>query len=191
METAINSKPNTAMVVWFTGLSGAGKSTLSTEVAAELQSLGINAQLLDGDVLRQGLCKDLGFSREDRSENIRRAGEVAKLLVDSGTLALAAFMSPMAQDREAVRQLIGAERFVEIYCKCSIEICESRDIKGLYKRAKLGQVTQIVGWDVPYQEPENPDLAIDTGLLTIKESVERVMNYLTTINSTSTKCSGK
>lgn len=191
MEIELNSRSNTAILVWFTGLSGAGKSTLSNQVAKELAQQGVHTQVLDGDVLRQGLCKDLGFSREDRSENIRRAGEVAKLLVENGTLTLAAFMSPMAQDREYVRQLIGAERFVEIYCKCSIEVCEARDIKGLYKRAKLGQVTQIVGWDVPYQEPENPDLAIDTGLLTIKESVERVMNYLTTINSTSTKCSGK
>lgn len=191
MEIELNSRSNTAILVWFTGLSGAGKSTLSDQVAKELAQQGVHTQVLDGDVLRQGLCKDLGFSREDRSENIRRAGEVAKLLVENGTLTLAAFMSPMAQDREYVRQLIGAERFVEIYCKCSIEVCEARDIKGLYKRAKLGQVTQIVGWDVPYQEPENPDLAIDTGLLTIKESVERVMNYLTTINSTSTKCSGK
>lgn len=186
MKIELNSRSSTAILIWFTGLSGAGKTTLSTTVATELTNRGIHTQVLDGDVLRQDLCKDLGFSREDRSENIRRAGEVAKLLVDNGTLTLAAFMSPMAQDRESVRQLIGAERFVEIYCKCSIDVCEARDIKDLYKRAKLGQISHIIGRDEPYQEPQSPDLVIDTGLLTIKESVERIMNYLTIINSIST-----
>lgn len=179
MTTEIKDESATkAVVIWFTGLSGAGKSTLSTKVAAELESLGIRTQLLDGDVLRQGLCKDLGFSRADRSENIRRASEVAKLLIDGGTLTLAAFMSPMAQDREAVRQLIGTERFIEIYCKCSIEVCEARDIKGLYKKAKLGQITHIVGRDEPYEEPESPDLVVDTSVLSIEESVAKIMLLL-------------
>lgn len=167
-----------AALIWFTGLSGAGKSTLSSRVQIELETSGLRTQLLDGDILRQGLCKDLGFSRADRSENIRRAGEVAKILVDGGTLTLAAFMSPMAQDREAVRQLIGAERFIEIYCKCSIEVCEARDIKGLYKKARLGQITHIIGRDEPYQEPEHPDLVVDTGLLSIEESVAKIMFLL-------------
>lgn len=178
MEIELNSRSNTAILVWLTGLSGAGKSTLSDQVAKELAQQGVHTQVLDGDALRQGLCKDLGFSREDRSENIRRAGEVAKLLVENGTLTLAAFMSPMAQDREYVRQLIGTERFVEIYCKCSIEVCEARDIKGLYKRAKLGQVTHIIGRDEPYQEPENPDLVVDTSVLSIRESVTKIMSLL-------------
>lgn len=183
--TAVMAPPNTlattpspAKLIWFTGLSGAGKSTLSTRVASELQRLGIHSQLLDGDRLRQGLCKDLGFSSADRSENIRRAGEVAKLLVESGTLTLAALTSPMRADRAAVRERLGAAHFIEIYCKCSIDICAARDVKGLYAQAQHGQIAQMVGRDLPYQEPHNPDLVVDTGTQSIAESVAAIMALL-------------
>lgn len=169
---------NTAMCIWFTGLSGSGKSTLSSHVANELALRAIQAHVLDGDALRRDLCKDLGFSREDRSENVRRAGEIAKQLVDKGILTLAAFMSPMTHDREFVRQLIGSQRFVEIYCKCSIDVCETRDPKGFYTKAKLDRLTNVIGWDEPYQEPQKPDLVIDTSALNVNESVAQIMSLL-------------
>jgi len=169
---------NKAILLWFTGLSGAGKSTLSTAVNEQLRLDGIHTMLLDGDILRKGLCKDLQFSQADRAENIRRAGEVSKLFLDAGVVTLAAFMSPMEKDRELVKELVGADRFIEIYCKCSFEICESRDVKGLYKKARTGELKHFVGLDDPYQEPVNPTLEIDTGKLSIDASIALIIDFL-------------
>ena len=167
---------NKAPVLWFTGLSGSGKSTLSQAVYKKLNTS--QATIIDGDVLRQGLCKDLGFSKEDRSENIRRAGEVAKLFSDAGVLTLAAFMSPMGSDRNTARELIGADRFIEIYCKCSFETCESRDTKGLYKKARAGELKNFIGLDALYEEPANPELMIETDRLSVDESVDLILDLL-------------
>jgi len=167
---------NKAPVLWFTGLSGSGKSTLSQAVYKKLNTS--KATIIDGDVLRKGLCKDLGFSKEDRSENIRRAGEVAKLFSDAGVLTLAAFMSPMSSDRNTARELIGADRFVEIYCKCSFDTCESRDIKGLYKKARAGELKNFIGLDAIYEEPKSPELIIETDQLSIEESTKLIIEFL-------------
>jgi len=167
-----------APLIWFTGLSGAGKSTLSQAVLERLKETGIKATILDGDILRQGLCKDLGFTQADRSENIRRAGEVAKLFIDADVITLAAFMSPLESDRDFVRELVGTNRFIEIYCKCSFEICESRDTKGLYKKARAGQLKNFIGLDAIYEEPSNPELIIETDRIGIEESVLLILNLL-------------
>ncbi len=165
-------------LLWFTGLSGAGKSTLSQAVHKRLREVSVPVMLIDGDILRQGLCKDLGFTKADRSENIRRAGEVAKLFADAGILTLAAFMSPMDADRKLVRNLIGPSRFIEIYCKCSFDVCESRDVKGLYKKARMGQLKNFVGLDDIYEEPKDPQLEINTDQISIEESTDLIMKYL-------------
>ncbi|MFC0297002.1 adenylyl-sulfate kinase [Geobacillus jurassicus] len=167
-----------SVVLWFTGLSGAGKSTLSVEVEKELHQRGIRTYILDGDNIRHGLNKDLGFSAEDRKENIRRIGEVAKLMVDAGIVTLTAFISPYREDREMVRQLLGEKEFIEIYVKCSLEECERRDPKGLYKKARAGEIKGFTGIDDPYEEPENPELVVETDKQTLEESVKQVITYL-------------
>jgi adenylylsulfate kinase len=134
--------------------------------------------VLDGDIVRQGLCKGLGFTEDDRSENIRRVGEVSKLLVNAGVLTLAAFTSPYEKNRSFVRNLIGTNHFLEIYCKCPLEICESRDVKGLYKKARAGEAPNFIGIDERYEEPKNPELTIDTGSLTVEESTLRITSLL-------------
>ncbi|MET0357424.1 MAG: adenylyl-sulfate kinase [Cellvibrio sp.] len=169
---------NKAPLLWFTGLSGAGKTTLSHAIYEQLRDANIKVSLLDGDILRQGLCKDLGFTQADRSENIRRAGEVAKLFVSADVLTLASFMSPMEIDRKFVRNLISPNRFIEIYCKCPFEACEARDVKGLYKKARSGQLKNFVGLDTPYEEPINPELTIDTSRTGIIESTSVVIDFL-------------
>jgi adenylylsulfate kinase len=167
-----------SVVLWFTGLSGAGKSTLSVEVEKELHQRGIHTYILDGDNIRHGLNKNLGFSAEDRKENIRRIGEVAKLMVDAGIVTLTAFISPYREDREMVRQLLGEKEFIEIYVKCSLEECERRDPKGLYKKARAGEIKGFTGIDDPYEAPENPELVVETDKQTIEESVKQVITYL-------------
>ncbi|WP_457786666.1 adenylyl-sulfate kinase [Geobacillus sp. Geo 8.1] len=167
-----------SVVLWFTGLSGAGKSTLSVEVEKELHQRGIRTYILDGDNIRHGLNKDLGFSAEDRKENIRRIGEVAKLMVDAGIVTLTAFISPYREDREMVRQLLGEKEFIEIYVKCSLEECERRDPKGLYKKARAGEIKGFTGIDDPYEEPENPELVVETDKQSLEESVKQVITYL-------------
>ncbi|MFO1389254.1 adenylyl-sulfate kinase [Cellvibrio sp.] len=167
-----------AHVLWFTGLSGAGKSTLSKAIHEKLRSRGLATVLIDGDRLREGLCKDLGFSLSERTENIRRAAEVCKLFLDSGVISLAAFMSPMESQRSLARDIVGADRFLEIYCKCSFDICAERDVKGIYKKAMSGELKNFVGLDEPYQEPANPWLQIDTGKISIEESVRLIMDLL-------------
>jgi adenylylsulfate kinase len=165
-------------VLWFTGLSGSGKSTLANEVERELHVLGVRTFLLDGDNIRHGLNKDLGFSDEDRIENIRRIGEVSKLFVESGQIVLTAFISPFQSDREEARRLFPKGEFVEIYVKCPLHICEIRDPKGLYKKARKGEVPNFTGIDSPYEVPEQPEVEIDTEKMSLKQSVQSVLLYL-------------
>ncbi|MEI6353459.1 MAG: adenylyl-sulfate kinase [Methylococcus sp.] len=165
-------------VLWFTGLSGAGKSTLAHAVEESLHQRGSHTYVLDGDNVRHGLCSDLRFSLEDRSENIRRIGETAKLFVDAGCIVLTAFISPLRIDREQARRLFEVGDFFEIYCRASIEICEQRDIKGLYQKARRGEIKEFTGISSPYEEPIQPDLIIDTGAESLEDSVERVLAFL-------------
>jgi adenylylsulfate kinase len=164
--------------VWFTGLSGAGKSTVAHEVEERLHRLGCRTFVFDGDNVRHGLCSDLGFSVEDRTENIRRIGEMTRLFVDAGVIALTAFISPYRRDRELARQLIGNKDFIEVYTRCPIEICESRDTKGLYQRAREGEIHEFTGISSPYEPPEQPELIIDTSLESLERCVERVVVLL-------------
>ncbi|GGJ61568.1 adenylylsulfate kinase [Anoxybacillus voinovskiensis] len=165
-------------VLWFTGLSGSGKSTIANAVSKKLFELGVQNYVLDGDNIRHGLNKDLGFSAEDRTENIRRIGEVAKLFVDSGQFVLTAFISPFARDRQLVRQLLANDEFIEIYVKCPLEECEKRDPKGLYKKARNGEIREFTGIDSPYEEPVSPELTIETHRHSLEQCVEQVIAYL-------------
>ena len=165
-------------VLWFTGLSGAGKSTLAIEVESRLFNDGIRSYVLDGDNIRHGLNNNLGFSPEDRKENIRRIGEVSKLFVDSGMFALTAFISPYSEDRDLVRSLHGEGEYIEVYVKCSLEICEQRDPKGLYKKARTGLIKEFTGISAPYEEPVEPELIVETDQQDIEASVTQVITYL-------------
>jgi len=167
-----------SVVVWFTGLSGSGKSTLAHSVEEELYKLGCRTYVLDGDNVRHGLSSNLTFSNDDRKENIRRIGEAAKLMMEAGVIAITAFISPFKKDRNLVRQLLPQGDFVEIYCKASLETCESRDVKGLYKRARAGEIKNYTGIDSPYEAPNNPELVIDTEGEPLEESVIKVINFL-------------
>ncbi|MGZ4161129.1 MAG: adenylyl-sulfate kinase [Neobacillus sp.] len=167
-----------SFVLWFTGLSGSGKSTVANAVAKRLFDEGIKNYVLDGDNVRHGLNKDLGFTEEDRKENIRRIGEVSKLFVDGGQVVLTAFISPFTADRELVRNLLEDDEFVEVYIKCPIEECEKRDPKGLYVKARQGIIPDFTGIDSPYEEPVNPELIIETNASSIEESVEQIIAYL-------------
>ena len=167
-----------SLVLWFTGLSGSGKSTLAQLVEEMLFEQGWYTYLLDGDNLRHGLNGDLGFSQSDRRENIRRIGEVSRLFVDAGVVVLTALISPYREDRDRVRALFGPAEFIEIYLDCPLGICEERDTKGLYRRARAGELPDFTGIDSPYQEPLNAELVLDTGALDIPESVGRITDYL-------------
>jgi adenylylsulfate kinase len=169
---------HSSMVLWFTGLSGSGKSTLAHRVEEVLFNKGWYTYILDGDNVRHGLNGDLGFSENDRRENIRRIGEVAKLFVDGGVVVLAAFISPYREDRDRVRALFEEGEFVEIYVECDLKICERRDPKGLYRKARAGELPDFTGIDSPYEEPLNPELVIGTGWLDITDSVNRVVDFL-------------
>ncbi|MBI3500587.1 MAG: adenylyl-sulfate kinase [Bacteroidetes bacterium] len=153
-----------SLVIWFTGLSGSGKSTLAGKVEALLFKEGIKTYILDGDNVRTGLNKNLSFSPEDRKENIRRIGEAAKLFVDAGVVVLTAFISPYREDRNSVRKLLDKNEFIEVYVKCPVEICEQRDVKGLYAKARKGEIKDFTGINAPYEEPENPEITIETNL---------------------------
>ncbi|HPO14728.1 MAG TPA: adenylyl-sulfate kinase [Candidatus Hydrogenedentes bacterium] len=166
-----------ATVIWFTGLSASGKSTLAHAVENTLFERGCRTYVLDGDNIRHGLNKDLGFSPEDREENIRRIGEVAKLFVDAGVIAMTAFISPYRADRAKARSLCP-DSFTEIYVKCDLAVCEERDPKGLYKKARAGQVKEFTGISAPYEEPESPELVIDTSHESLEESAAKVIAYL-------------
>ena len=166
------------VILWFTGLSGAGKSTLAHAVEEELHQRGCRTFVLDGDNVRHGLCGDLGFSNEDRIENIRRVGEVAKLFMEAGIIVLTAFISPFRADRERVRGMVEHGDFVEIYCNSSLEICESRDVKGMYKKARAGLIAEFTGISSPYEVPEKPELGVDTGVLELDVCVQKVLGGL-------------
>ncbi|WP_028563127.1 adenylyl-sulfate kinase [Paenibacillus pinihumi] len=164
--------------LWFTGLSGSGKSTLAFALEQELYALGKAVYVLDGDNIRHGLNRDLGFTPEDRKENIRRIGEVSKLLVDAGLIVLSAFISPHEEDREMVRQLFAPEDFIEIYVKCSLEECERRDPKGLYKKARSGEIPNFTGISAGYDIPRSPSIVMDTEELSVEDSVQLLIDYL-------------
>lgn len=162
-------------ILWFTGLSGSGKSTLAHAVEERLHQIGCRTFVLDGDNVRHGLCADLGFSMEDRVENIRRVGEMAKLFQEAGVITLTAFISPFRSDRELVRSLVPCGEFLEIYCRCPVEICEDRDVKGLYKRARAGEIKNFTGISSPYEEPSNPELVVDTAHSPLEDCVNQVI----------------
>ncbi|MCP4757298.1 MAG: adenylyl-sulfate kinase [Proteobacteria bacterium] len=166
-----------SVLLWFTGLSGSGKSTLAHSVEERLYQIGCRTYVLDGDNVRHGLCGDLGFSDKDRAENIRRIGEMTKLFVESGTIVLTAFISPFRKDRQFVRDLVGEGSFVEIYCKCPLEVCEQRDVKGLYKKARAGIIKNYTGISSPYEEPE-ADLVVETAVDSLGACVEEVVGLL-------------
>ncbi len=165
-------------VLWFTGLSGSGKSTLSHAVEERLHTMKVSTFVLDGDNVRHGLCNDLGFSDDHRVENIRRIGEVAKLLAEAGVITLTAFISPFREDRNGARRLMPHGDFLEIYCQCPIEVCEQRDVKGLYKKARAGEIPFFTGIGSPYEEPDKPDLVVDTHELALDKSVDAVINLM-------------
>jgi len=165
------------VVLWFTGLSGSGKSTVANAVAQKLHERGRLTYLLDGDNIRLGLNKELGFSLEDRKENIRRIGEVARLFVDAGVVTLTAFISPLREDREQARVLLGSD-FVEVFVDCSLDVCEERDPKNLYKKARKGEIPEFTGITSPYEVPENPEIVVHTHTESVDESAEKVLEYL-------------
>lgn len=167
-----------AMVVWFTGLSGAGKSTVAHAVEEALHRNGHRTFVLDGDNVRHGLCADLGFSQPDRRENLRRVGEMAKLFVEAGVITLTAFISPIQADRAYVRRIIGADNFVEIGVSCPLEVCEQRDVKGIYRRARAGEIKEFTGISAPYEPPESPALVLDTSTTPLADCVRLVLGLL-------------
>ena len=165
-------------IVWFTGLSGAGKSTLAHEIEEVLHKRGCRTFVLDGDNVRHGLCGDLDFSPEARMENIRRVGEVAKLFVESGIIVLTAFISPYRADRQRVRDMVVQGDFIEVYCESAIDVCETRDVKGLYKKARAGLINEFTGISSPYEIPGNPEIVVPTGVAQLEECVQQVMSFL-------------
>ncbi len=164
--------------LWFTGLSGSGKSTLAHAVEERLHLMGCRTYVFDGDNVRHGLCSDLGFSLEDRSENMRRIAEMVSLFLDSGIISLTAFISPLKADREKVKEIIGEENLIEVYCNCPLEICEKRDVKGLYKKARAGEIKNYTGISSPYEPPENPDIDMDTGTRPLRDCVNDIIAEL-------------
>ncbi len=178
-ETREELNGHKSAVLWFTGLSGSGKSTLAHAVEEALYKKGCRTFVLDGDNVRHGLCGDLGFSIEDRTENIRRVGEVAKLFTEAGTVVLTAFISPLKSDREAVRNIMPHGDFLEIYCAAVLDVCEERDVKGLYKKARAGEIPEFTGISSPYEAPVDPELEVNTGELSLEASAEKVLNLLT------------
>ena len=161
-------------IIWFTGLSGAGKSTLAHAVEEHLHQMGCRTFVLDGDNVRHGLCGDLGFSATDRVENIRRVGEVAKLFMEAGVIVLTAFISPFREDRNKVRAMVQPGEFVEIYCQCPVEVCEQRDTKGLYEKARSGEIGQFTGISSPYEVPDTPELVVNTSERSLQDCVQQV-----------------
>lgn len=167
-----------SVIIWFTGLSGAGKSTIAHALEDKLHKNKIRTYVLDGDNVRKGLCKDLGFSDSDRKENIRRIGEISLLMMESGVLVLTAFISPFMEDRKIVRNLAKKGEFIEVFCNASLEVCESRDVKGLYKKARAGEIKNFTGISSDYEQPRQPEILLDTENHTVEESVECILNYL-------------
>lgn len=171
-------KGHGSCVVWFTGLSGSGKSTIANEVERKLFGQGLHCYSLDGDNIRSGLNQDLSFSPEDRKENIRRIAQVAKLMADAGIITLAAFISPKQNDRETVKEIIGAADFVEIFVDTPLQVCEERDVKGLYKKARKGEIPEFTGISAPYEAPQAPDLVVKTEQEPLEDSVTRIVSFL-------------
>ena len=167
-----------AYLLWFTGLSGSGKSTLANLVEIELHKKGVSTYILDGDNIRQGINKDLSFAPGDRTENIRRIAEISYLMLDAGVVTLAAFVSPHLKDREAVKQVVGIDNVIEIYVNTSLEVCEQRDVKGLYKKARAGEIKNMTGVSAPYQPPTHPDIEVITDGQTTQQSVDAIMQFL-------------
>jgi adenylylsulfate kinase len=167
-----------AVVLWFTGLPSSGKSTIAHVVEENLHQMGCRTFVLDGDNVRHGLCADLGFSKEDRAENVRRIGEMVKLFIEAGVVAITAFISPFHSDRRKVRKLLKNGDFVEIFCYCPIEICEQRDLKGHYQKARIGEIKEFTGISSPYETPECPEIKLDTEKMTIKDCADIVIDYL-------------
>ena len=165
-------------ILWFTGLSGAGKSTLAHALEEQLHDFGARTYVLDGDNVRKGLCKDLGFSEQDRMENIRRIGEMSRIMMDAGLIVMTAFISPFRRDRRIVRELVEEGDFLEIFCDTPLSVCESRDIKGLYKKARAGEIPEFTGISSPYEIPEQPELVVDSGNSTIEVCVGEIIKFL-------------
>jgi adenylylsulfate kinase len=165
-------------LLWFTGLSGSGKSTLANLVEIALHNQGLSTYILDGDNIRQGINKDLSFAQEDRTENIRRIAEISNLMLDAGLITLAAFVSPYIKDREEVKQIVGADNFIEIYVNTSLEECERRDVKGLYKKARSGEIKNMTGISAPYEAPIKPKLEVITDGQPIEESVKNILEFI-------------
>lgn len=167
-----------SVILWFTGLSGAGKSTLAHAVEKALFDIGCRTIVIDGDNVRQGICSDLGFSKADRQENIRRVGELSKLFIDAGFITLTAFISPFQADRNRVRKLVNNDEFIEIYCNTNLQTCEQRDIKGLYAKARRGEIADFTGISSPYEPPVNPEIIVNTGIDSLEECVKTLIHYL-------------
>mgnify|MGYP000748815013 FL=1 len=172
------SNQHQSIVIWFTGLSGSGKSTLAHVLEEKLFNMGCSTYVLDGDNVRHGLSSNLNFSDNDRKENIRRIGEVSKLMADAGIIVMTAFISPFREDRSKVRKLIPEGGFIEIYCKASLKVCEKRDVKGLYKLARAGEIKNYTGIDSPYEAPRNPELIIETDKESLEDSVSKIYCFL-------------
>ena len=177
-EQRVRRNGHPGCVVWLTGLSGAGKSTVATELERELFNMHKQAYVLDGDNIRHGLCSDLAFSPHDRKENIRRVGEVAKLFADAGIICVTAFISPYRSERELAREIMGERRFIEVYVNAPLEICEQRDPKGLYAKARTNELKEFTGISAPYEEPVRPELELRTDLLSVEECVHRIVEFL-------------
>lgn len=171
-------KNHKSAVIWFTGLSGSGKSTISVALEKALYDQQVHTYRLDGDNVRHGLNKNLGFSPEDRTENIRRIGEVSKLMVDAGLVTVTAFISPYQADRDVVRELLAEDEFIEVYASCSLDECEARDPKGLYQKARSGEIQGFTGINAPYEEPQNPEIVIDTEQYSVEDAVTQIIEYL-------------
>ncbi|MBF0488872.1 MAG: adenylyl-sulfate kinase [Nitrospirae bacterium] len=167
-----------SVVLWFTGLPCSGKSATAFSVEKMLYSMGAKTMVLDGDNVRHGLCSNLGFSMSDRQENIRRTGEVARLFIEAGVITMTAFISPLRSYRDAVRVLMGNDDFIEIFCDCSLQICEQRDVKGHYKRAAAGEIKEFTGVSSPYEPPEHPEIILRTDMFSIEQCTEQVIGYL-------------
>ena len=172
------SNRHKSCICWFSGLSSSGKSTIANELDRKLHEMGIHSYVLDGDNVRHGLNKDLGLSPEDRTENVRRVSETAKLFIDAGLIILTAFISPYKEDRQRARELIGKGKFIEVYVKCPFEECARRDPKGLYKKALAGELHGLTGHGAPYEEPENPEIILETDKSSVEESVKKLTDYL-------------
>jgi adenylylsulfate kinase len=179
-EKRENLNNHKSVILWFTGLSGAGKSTLAHAVEEKLHQLNCRTFVLDGDNVRHGLCNDLGFTDQNRQENIRRIGEVSKLMLEAGVITLTAFISPFEKERKLARSLVPHGDFFEIYCYCGLDICEQRDVKGLYKKARSGEIKHFTGISSPYEAPKNPEIKIDTGKDSLDGCVDQVILFLQT-----------